>query len=215
MLSSACASNRFAKLPIASVRSTSLSLKAHRAMFSATNCHRRSQAGGQPRLRHRSWSEALFRVEGDLNLLSAGLLEGGDDLLERLVLLGVVSLIPPHNEIGASAQSGAMASVTAKTAVRMGIVSPPRAMARRVSPRFRSLATIARTSSDQPDPGRSAWGSKTTPLPPLPSPPPPPPPPPSPPPPPPSPSPPPPPPPLQDRPLRMSASGASGAGTVR
>ena len=49
----------------------------------------------------------LFRQgeEGDLDLLSGLLLDGGDDLRERLVLLGVVRLVPPHDEIrGAHAE---------------------------------------------------------------------------------------------------------------
>ena len=39
-------------------------------------------------------------MEDELDLLAGLLLEGGDDLLDRLVLLGVVALIPPHHEVG-------------------------------------------------------------------------------------------------------------------
>ena len=39
-------------------------------------------------------------MEGELDLLAGLLLEGGDDLPDRLVLLGVVALIPPHHEVG-------------------------------------------------------------------------------------------------------------------
>jgi hypothetical protein len=39
-------------------------------------------------------------MEDQLDLFAGLLLEGGDDLLDRLVLLGVVALIPPDDEIG-------------------------------------------------------------------------------------------------------------------
>ena len=39
-------------------------------------------------------------MEDQLDLLAGLLLEGGDDLLDRLVLLGVVALLPPHDEVG-------------------------------------------------------------------------------------------------------------------
>ena len=39
-------------------------------------------------------------MEDQLDLLAGLLLEGGDDLLDRLVLLGVVALVPPHHEVG-------------------------------------------------------------------------------------------------------------------
>jgi hypothetical protein len=41
-----------------------------------------------------------LRVEGELDLLAGLLLERGDDLPDRLVLLGVVAFLPPHDEIG-------------------------------------------------------------------------------------------------------------------
>ena len=36
----------------------------------------------------------------ELDLLAGLLLEGGDDLRDRLVLLGVEALLPPHHEVG-------------------------------------------------------------------------------------------------------------------
>ena len=39
-------------------------------------------------------------MEGELDLLAGVLLEGRDDLPERLVLLGVVPLLPPHHQVG-------------------------------------------------------------------------------------------------------------------
>ena len=39
-------------------------------------------------------------MEDELDLLAGLLLEGGDDLPDRLVLLGVVPLLPPHHEVG-------------------------------------------------------------------------------------------------------------------
>ena len=39
-------------------------------------------------------------MEDQLDLLAGVLAEGGDDLLDRLVLLGVIALVPPHDEIG-------------------------------------------------------------------------------------------------------------------
>jgi hypothetical protein len=38
--------------------------------------------------------------EGDLDLLAGLLLESRDHLLERLVLLSMVRLVPPHDEVG-------------------------------------------------------------------------------------------------------------------
>ena len=44
---------------------------------------------------------SLRRVmEDELDLLAGLLLEGGDDLPERRVLLGVEALLPPHHEVG-------------------------------------------------------------------------------------------------------------------
>ena len=42
----------------------------------------------------------LFGMEDELDLLARLLLEGRDDLPDRLVLLRVVALIPPHDEVG-------------------------------------------------------------------------------------------------------------------
>ena len=39
-------------------------------------------------------------MENELDLLAGLLLEGGDGLPDRLVLLGVVPLLPPHHEVG-------------------------------------------------------------------------------------------------------------------
>ena len=39
-------------------------------------------------------------MEDEFDLLAGVLLEGGDDLPDRLVLLGVEPLLPPHHEIG-------------------------------------------------------------------------------------------------------------------
>jgi hypothetical protein len=39
-------------------------------------------------------------MEDQLNLPAGLLLEGGDDLLDRLVLLRGVALVPPHDEVG-------------------------------------------------------------------------------------------------------------------
>ena len=39
-------------------------------------------------------------MENELDLLAGLLLEGGDDLPDRRVLLGVVPLLPPHHEVG-------------------------------------------------------------------------------------------------------------------
>ena len=36
----------------------------------------------------------------ELDLLARALLEGGDDLADRLVFLGIESLLPPHDEVG-------------------------------------------------------------------------------------------------------------------
>jgi hypothetical protein len=36
----------------------------------------------------------------ELDVLASLLLEGGDDLPDRLVLLGVIPLLPPHHEVG-------------------------------------------------------------------------------------------------------------------
>jgi hypothetical protein len=40
-------------------------------------------------------------MEDQLDLFASLLLEGGDDLPDRLLLLGVVALIPPDHEVGA------------------------------------------------------------------------------------------------------------------
>ena len=39
-------------------------------------------------------------MEDELDLLAGLLLEGGDDLPDRRVLLGVESLLPPDHEVG-------------------------------------------------------------------------------------------------------------------
>ena len=39
-------------------------------------------------------------MEDELDLLAGLLLEGGDDLPERRLLLGVEALFPPHHEVG-------------------------------------------------------------------------------------------------------------------
>jgi hypothetical protein len=41
-----------------------------------------------------------LRIKGELDLLGGLLLEGGDGLLDRRVLLGGVALVPPHDEVG-------------------------------------------------------------------------------------------------------------------
>ena len=42
----------------------------------------------------------ILRWLDELDLLAGLLLEGGDDLPDRLVLLGVAALLPPHHEVG-------------------------------------------------------------------------------------------------------------------
>ena len=50
--------------------------------------------------RHDLVRKLLLWMEDELDLLAGLLLEGGDDLPDRLVLLGVVALLPPHHEVG-------------------------------------------------------------------------------------------------------------------
>jgi hypothetical protein len=57
----------------------------------------------------RLWMLRLW-MEDQLDLLAGLLLEGGDDLLDRLLLLGVVALVPPDDEIGAAAARKTRAS---------------------------------------------------------------------------------------------------------
>jgi hypothetical protein len=42
----------------------------------------------------------------ELDLLASVLLEGGDDLRKRLVLPGVVPLLPPDHEVGGAGAEG-------------------------------------------------------------------------------------------------------------
>ena len=44
--------------------------------------------------------ELRLLIENELDLLAAPLLESGDGLRDRRVLLGMVSLLPPHHEVG-------------------------------------------------------------------------------------------------------------------
>jgi hypothetical protein len=46
-------------------------------------------------------AKLLVLFENELDLLIGLLLEGGNDLPDRLVLLVVLSLLPPHYEVGA------------------------------------------------------------------------------------------------------------------
>jgi hypothetical protein len=39
-------------------------------------------------------------VKRELDILAGLLLEGGDDILDRLVLVRVVALVLPHHEVG-------------------------------------------------------------------------------------------------------------------
>ena len=48
----------------------------------------------------------IVRGEVELDLLAGFLLEGGDDLPDRLVLLVVVALLPPHDEVGGTGAEG-------------------------------------------------------------------------------------------------------------
>ena len=50
--------------------------------------------------RHELVRKLLLGMEDELDLLAGLLLEGRDDLPDRLVLLGVVAFIPPHDEVG-------------------------------------------------------------------------------------------------------------------
>jgi hypothetical protein len=51
--------------------------------------------------RHDRVRKLLLGMEDEVDLLARLLLEGGDDLPDRLVLLRVVAFIPPDDEIGA------------------------------------------------------------------------------------------------------------------
>ncbi|MCE3247355.1 MAG: hypothetical protein K0R41_1180 [Geminicoccaceae bacterium] len=53
-------------------------------------------------------------MEDQLYLLAARVLESLDDLPDCLILLGVVSLVPPDHEVGTLASSGAVSSVAAR-----------------------------------------------------------------------------------------------------
>jgi hypothetical protein len=61
------------------------------------------KVGRLPRLERRlDLIEHLILLGLDeIDLLAGALLEGPDDLRDRLVLLGVVPLLPPHHEVGA------------------------------------------------------------------------------------------------------------------
>ena len=49
---------------------------------------------------HEVGHNCFLRIKDELDLLAAVLLEGGDDLPDRRVLLGGLSLLPPHHEVG-------------------------------------------------------------------------------------------------------------------
>jgi hypothetical protein len=51
--------------------------------------------------RHDLVRKLLFGMQNELDLLAGLPLEGGDDLPDRVVLLRVVALIPPHDKVGA------------------------------------------------------------------------------------------------------------------
>ena len=52
--------------------------------------------------RHDRVGKLLLGMEDKLDPLAGLLLEGRDDLPDRLVLLGGVALVPPHDEVGAA-----------------------------------------------------------------------------------------------------------------
>ena len=68
---------------------------------------------------------SLLRRLVELDLLAGLLLEGGDDLPDRRVLLGVEALLPPHHEVGGPGAERRQASAAARTNVPMRMVSPP------------------------------------------------------------------------------------------
>ena len=98
---SASGSNRFEKWPMASERSTSRSSKAHLASYSVRS-KPKAKSGGRPGLERRLdlVRKLCLGIQDKLDLLAAPLLERCDHLPDRLALLGIVALVPPHDEVG-------------------------------------------------------------------------------------------------------------------
>jgi hypothetical protein len=61
----------------------------------------------------------------ELDPLAGVLLERGDDLPDRLVLLGVEALLPPLTRSAAFAPSGARTSAAVRTRIRLHIIVSP------------------------------------------------------------------------------------------
>ena len=99
---SASGSNRSENGPTASVRSTSRSSYAHCRSDSPCSVTEQRNPGGRPAsTRPRAWPPChLADGRRARPACRSVLLEGGDDLPDRLVLLGVVPLLPPHHEVG-------------------------------------------------------------------------------------------------------------------
>ena len=65
--------------------------------------YREDEVGGTPpglERGHKVGHKFFLRTKDELDLLAAILLEGRDDLPDRLVLFGGLSLLPPHHEVG-------------------------------------------------------------------------------------------------------------------
>ena len=77
----------------------------------AGNAYAEREIGRLARLQRRLElvRELLCSIENELDLLAAPLLESGDGLPDRRILLGVVSLLPPHHEVGGLARRAAPA----------------------------------------------------------------------------------------------------------
>ena len=114
---------------MASERSTSRSSSAHCSSVSdPTRTRRRSRVAGPPRALPQSVRQLLHGMEDQLDLLAGLLLERSDDLPQRRVLLRVVALVPPHDEVGGPG------------AERRHDAAPPRG--RRHGPRINNLLKI-------------------------------------------------------------------------
>jgi hypothetical protein len=89
-----------AKLPMTSERSTNRSSKAHFGTNSEASVAE-GEVGRRARRECRrdlAWKLTLW-AQDELDLLPGLLLEGGDDLSDRLVLLRIIALVPPHHEV--------------------------------------------------------------------------------------------------------------------